>query len=412
MAQCITTSWRGSSASAPAVKVCAHSVPRLNNLAKAVGNDILVKALPGCGSYQTTTAASAGTHAGGGAIDLNLNGLTYAQRRLVEAKGRQHYGLFFYRWAITGLWTNHGHGLDSTCPNLSKTAVAQFPLFFKGYDALVGNNPDTGDRTYVSQIKADFNQRLVGAVVDVVTGVGQAVSNAARVQALQKAVRQTVDGLWGEQTDIDLRNTRATAQQGRAYFDRWSKSQKQRMQKSWGVTQDGVWGAQTQRGMLTAVKAIQAGLGVAADGDWGSVTDARYLTLRKACYRPPVPAAPKPKPINYNYPYQVAKGWYPYPGKIGASYYGPSKAGTAWYSGKASGGTKTGASDSGGLKVSLIQGHINRIRRVAGLQPTGHYDDACVRAVKAWQKAHGLTADGICGPTTWAAMARSRGQGK
>ena len=46
--------WRG-------VTVCAHVAPALGAWAKAAGDDTL----PRCGSYQTTTAASAGTHAGG-----------------------------------------------------------------------------------------------------------------------------------------------------------------------------------------------------------------------------------------------------------------------------------------------------------------------------------------------------------
>ena len=30
-----------------------------------------------------------------------------------------------------------------------------------------------------------------------------------------------------------------------------------------------------------------------------------------------------------------------------------------------------------------------------------HFDDKLVRAIKKWQKAHGLTADGLCGPATF-----------
>lgn len=370
---CVTTSWQGSNKNSPAVKVCSHSVPRLNAWAAAIGNDVLLKPLAGCGSYQTSTAASAGTHAGGGAIDMDLNNLTYEQKRRVETKGRQYYGMAYYRWAITGLWTNHCHAIDPTCPNISKAGAAQFPLFKQGYDALVGNHPDTGDRTFVSQIMAAFAARLLGGI----GGIGTAIGNAARVKMLQKAVGVYVDGVWGTQTEAALAKVRAA------------------------------------KAPAATVKAIQDGLGAVVDGVWGPQTDTKYLALRALMYKPSVsPAAPAPKPIDTSFPYQTSSGWYPYPGKQGASYYGPSRSNTPWYSGKVAGGRNQGLSATGGLTQGWIQGHIKRIQKCVGTTVDGSYGTATVAAVSKWQKAHGVTADGIVGPRTWAAMAKSRGQGK
>lgn len=41
----------------------------------------------------------------------------------------------------------------------------------------------------------------------------------------------------------------------------------------------------------------------------------------------------------------------------------------------------------------------------AALNPDGKFGTATENAVKAFQQAHGLTVDGICGPATWAALA-------
>jgi hypothetical protein len=136
-----------------------------------------------------------------------------------------------------------------------------------------------------------------------------------------------------------------------------------------------------------------------------------------AAYRfrpaPPKPATPvvtSVKVKSYNFPYTYRPAWYPYPGAQGKSYYGPSTSGSPWYSGKTAGGTKTGATASGGLSLAWIRGHIGRIQRCVGTTADGRYGAYTVSAVKRWQKAHGLTPDGIVGPKTWAAMAKTHGQ--
>jgi N-acetylmuramoyl-L-alanine amidase len=41
------------------------------------------------------------------------------------------------------------------------------------------------------------------------------------------------------------------------------------------------------------------------------------------------------------------------------------------------------------------------------VRPTGHYDDATERAVRAFQEQRGLRVDGVCGPETWGALIES-----
>lgn len=265
--------------------MCLHSRPKYDRWIKESGNEFRVTNING--SYTTSAAASANTHAGGGAADIEGDGYS-ADRVRHEANRARGYVLVAYPRLWKGNW--HIHVLDPACPSLSPEAAAQIVLFGKGFDALVGNNPDTSERSNVEAIMATFAHRLDPPKSSTSTSVS------------------------------------------------------------------------------------------------------------------------KPKPVNYGYPYTYKAGWYPYPGRQGGSYYGPSKAGVAWYSGKVAGGTKTGVGASGGLTLAWVRGHIARIQRCVGVVADGRYGPVTVAAVKKWQKRNRLSADGIVGPRTWAAMARSRGQ--
>jgi peptidoglycan hydrolase-like protein with peptidoglycan-binding domain len=368
VAPCKRETWRG-------VIVCAHSVPKLNAWAKAVGDDILIKPLPGCGSYQTSTTASAGTHAGGGAIDIDARNLSAEQRNRIEAKGRlAGFQVAWERNAISGLWTWHTHALDPSCPNLAKPAVTQVVEFGGGGDGLVGTKPDSGTRENAEVLMQMFKLRLVSVVEE--------INNDAKVRLLQQAVRRPVDGIWDLQTDIDLRNTRAEAidkQFDGDYFKKWTVTQRKRMQKSWGAATDGVWGPETARCCKNTVIAIQKALGVVADGIWGTVTDAAYDRLKAAELR--------------NFDFTKPTGAFPYPSA--GAIYGPSTPGKPWYSGKVA-GTK--------MTKSQINWQIKRIQRAVGVTADGIYGATTSTRVKAFQKKYRLAIDGATGPQTWNKM--------
>jgi peptidoglycan hydrolase-like protein with peptidoglycan-binding domain len=58
---------------------------------------------------------------------------------------------------------------------------------------------------------------------------------------------------------------------------------------------------------------------------------------------------------------------------------------------------------SSGAEVKTLQTYLNQLIG-AGLTVDGKFGSATQKAVKSYQSSKGLTADGICGPKTWAAL--------
>lgn len=141
-----TNTWRG-------VTVCACMPAMLDSLAK--GTPTTPTLTPTQGSYSTSVAASAQTHAGGGAIDLAVHGWTAEQiwTALVEARRR---GLVLsHRTAAQG-FSPHMHGVMAGCPHLSGlahpvtgTAAWQVQEYLAGRNGLAGRGADDGPRDYV-----------------------------------------------------------------------------------------------------------------------------------------------------------------------------------------------------------------------------------------------------------------------
>lgn len=377
---CVRVLWRG-------VVVCSHTVPKLNAWAKSVGDDILLWPLAGCGSYQTSTKASAGTHAGGGAIDIDLRAVPSTKRKWVADQGRLHgLQISWHRNAITGVWTWHAHALDPDCPQLASVAASQCVECFNGGDGLVGTRPDGNIRTNITQLRSIFNARAVMEIVDEVVEIGKEVADRARVIELQAVVKQPKTGYWDIETDMPLAEIRTTAKDNYtgAQFKTWSLAKRKAAQRLWGVTQDGLWGPQTAAAARVMARRVQGALSVTVDGIWGTSgqTEKAYVALRTRTYR--------------RFRFSRPTGAFPTPGGKG-SLYGPSTVGRPWYSGAASGVPPKGT----------IQWQIRRIQRMVGVAPDGLYRAGTVAGVRRWQSRHKLQADGIVGPMTWAAMVKA-----
>lgn len=372
------------------IVVCSHSVPKLKAWFASTGDDVLIWPLAGCGAFQTSTKASAGTHAGGGAGDYNANPHTPAERVMVMRKAREvglHVG--WCRKYIAGLWTNHYHILDPDCPELASVAAAQCVECFAGGDGLIGSRPDDGWRGNIPQLKTIFNNRLYLAVSDIGTGIeeiGKEVADRARVMALQAIVKQPKTGYWDIETDFPLAEIRTTARGGYtgAEFKAWSLAKRKAAQRVWGVTADGVWGPKTKAAAVAMARKVQGALSVTVDGIWGKTgqTEKAYSALRLRTYR--------------RFRFSRPTGAFPTPGRAG-SFYGPNTPGRPWYSG----------ASAGALSQGLIQWQIRRIQRMVGAAPDGLYRAGTTAAVKRWQAAHKISADGIVGPATWAAMVKA-----
>lgn len=103
-------------------------------------------------------AASAGTHDGGGAVDIRARDLTDAQ--IAEAVlDLRHVG--FAAWHRTpdqGNWVEHIHCIAIGCPDLSAGAADQVVAYKDGRNGLRNNRADDGPRTYVDWTWEKYKQ--------------------------------------------------------------------------------------------------------------------------------------------------------------------------------------------------------------------------------------------------------------
>lgn len=260
--------------------------------------DAVNKAMPGGvliiqGAFSRSVGASAGTHAGPGALDLKPMSSAYrtvAGYKKLETVCRQLGGAAWFRQ-----WSGnyHVHLILKGTAGLPRVAANQVVAYNNGRDGLVSNLRISGVLTNM------FNK-----VASAVNAATASISDVSKVKLLQKAVRTTADGVWGKETDIDVGNTRLVAIEGYSgtYFKKWNDAQKKRMQKSWGAFPDGIWGPATAAWCKKSVIDIQAALGVTRDGVWGKGTDNYYNVLRNKMHKvatPPKPPTAKPPAVSY-----------------------------------------------------------------------------------------------------------------
>ena len=99
------------------------------------------------GSYNRGgVSASAGTHDGGGAIDVSVRGLSSAQIKEVVYRLRQVGFAAWYRSSSEGPWAPHIHAIAIGDPELSSGARSQVSAYYARLSGLASRRSDTGPR--------------------------------------------------------------------------------------------------------------------------------------------------------------------------------------------------------------------------------------------------------------------------
>jgi hypothetical protein len=87
------------------------------------------------GSYNTSVSASAGTHRGGGVIDVDSDGTSWGS----AVAALRNWGFAaWHRTPAQGPWGHHIHAVQVGNPNLSPEAAAQVRSYLSGGDGLAG----------------------------------------------------------------------------------------------------------------------------------------------------------------------------------------------------------------------------------------------------------------------------------
>jgi GH25 family lysozyme M1 (1,4-beta-N-acetylmuramidase) len=93
------------------------------------------------GSYQSSVAASAGTHDRGGVVDVRWTGRDSDVRDLRRAGMAA-----WHRTPAQGPWPDHIHAVVIGHPDLAPAAARQITAYFNGRNGLANNGPDDGPR--------------------------------------------------------------------------------------------------------------------------------------------------------------------------------------------------------------------------------------------------------------------------
>ena len=99
------------------------------------------------GSFSGSVDASAGTHSGPGAVDLDVDGLTRDEIWRLLHGGRTVGWALWERTPAQG-FARHLHGIAVGCPGLPSAAAWQVSEYFAGRNGLAGRAPDDGPRDF------------------------------------------------------------------------------------------------------------------------------------------------------------------------------------------------------------------------------------------------------------------------
>lgn len=122
-----SVTWRG-------VKLDPQTRSMLQEVDKILGPEIPLR--PSQGSYSNSVGASAGTHSGGGAVDISVRGLTSFQINLVVFLLRRVGFAAWHRLPGDGPWSEHIHAIAKGVPDLSSQAKSQVKDYANGLSGL------------------------------------------------------------------------------------------------------------------------------------------------------------------------------------------------------------------------------------------------------------------------------------
>jgi len=94
------------------------------------------------GSYTSSNGSSAGTHDGGGAVDVSVHGLP-SVKGAVKAL-RQVGFAAWHRLPSDGPWAEHIHAVAISDTDMSPQAQEQVGAYFRGHNGLANDGKDTG----------------------------------------------------------------------------------------------------------------------------------------------------------------------------------------------------------------------------------------------------------------------------
>ena len=251
------------------VRGCLHSKRKHDALIKATGS-FFYKPING---VLSSLKDSADTHARYGACDIEGDGYSKDELFRVSRLIRDQIMLAYPRlWS--GNW--HIHLADAECPNMSAALAAQFELFAKGYNALVGNGPDPLGRYKQAEIMAAYRRRLTAPKPAAATVPVKSYDFPYTyrpgffpypgAQGASMYGPSTAGKAWFSGKTAGGTKTGTTASGGLTRA--WVRGHITRIQRCAGTTADGSYGAYT----VAAVKRWQKAHGLVADGLVGPKT--------------------------------------------------------------------------------------------------------------------------------------------
>lgn len=200
------------------------------------------------GSYNRGgVSASAGTHDGGGAVDVRARDLTASQKSTVVAMLRKVGFASWHRLPSQGNWPEHIHSIAIGDPELSRGAKNQVADYKAGRNGLASNGKDNATRAYVNVTWETYRAKAAMPVLHTWSinyatkgkGIsGQTLAEASKFMGFalsQKVITEADTAGWNAAVN------RGDWKNASAYFLKALKG----IQKKAGVTVDGIFGHET-----------------------------------------------------------------------------------------------------------------------------------------------------------------------